>query len=131
MDRLKECLNKLEPLKGKSIDEFREDPYLQDVVERNLEVAAQSCIDIANRIISLEDLQKPSDYYRAIEILGEAGILPAEFAQDLAPIAGFRNVLVHQYLEVDQEELFGKLHNLEQLYQFSEYIKKYLEEKES
>jgi uncharacterized protein YutE (UPF0331/DUF86 family) len=35
---------------------------LQDIVERNLEVAIQSCIDIANRIISLDDLEKPKDY---------------------------------------------------------------------
>ena len=36
---------KLEPLKIKTSDEFASDLYLKDMVERNLEVAAQACID--------------------------------------------------------------------------------------
>ncbi|HPQ05458.1 MAG TPA: DUF86 domain-containing protein [Methanothermobacter sp.] len=30
-----------------------------------------------------------------IEILGEIGILPRDFADKFAPAAGFRNILVH------------------------------------
>lgn len=129
LERLRDCLNKLEPLADKSLDEINEEPYLQDVIERNFEVAAQSCIDISNRIISLEDLEKPSDYYQAIERLGENGIVPKDFAEDLAPIAGFRNLLVHQYLEIDQEEVYRYLQSLEQLYRFLEYIREWLAEK--
>ena len=62
LERLKKSLTKLEPLKERDKDEFFQDDYLQDIVERNLEVAIQSCIDIANRIISLEGLEKPKDY---------------------------------------------------------------------
>ena len=67
-------MRKLEPLREKEKEELRADPYLQDIVERNLEVAAQACLDIANRIISLEQLEKPRDYYEAILRLGEAKI---------------------------------------------------------
>lgn len=119
-------MSKLEPLKEKSLEEIEKDPYLQDVLERNFEVAAQSCIDIANRIISLEDLAKPSDYYQAIERLGENEIIPSKFAENLAPIAGFRNLLVHQYLEIDQEEVYRYLQNLDQLHQFMNYIRDWL-----
>ena len=76
-------------------------PYLKKIVECHIEVAAQACIDIANRIISVEQLGKLRDASGAIEILGEIGVLPREFAQSLAPIAGFRNILVHEYLEID------------------------------
>ncbi|WP_338835599.1 DUF86 domain-containing protein [Neomoorella thermoacetica] len=65
LEKLSECLTKLEPLKTKSFDDFEQDPYLRDIVERNLEVAAQCCIDIANRVISIEDLEKPEDYCAA------------------------------------------------------------------
>ena len=95
LEKLSNCLNKLEPLKDKTLEEIEDDPYLQDVIERNFEVAAQSCMDIANRIISRENLKKPADYYVAIERLGENKIIPGDFARDLAPIAGFRNLLVH------------------------------------
>ena len=53
MEKLLECLTKLEPLKTRSFDDFEQDSYLRDIVERNLEVAAQCCIDIANRVIAL------------------------------------------------------------------------------
>jgi predicted nucleotidyltransferase len=63
-----------------------------DAVERNLEVAAQCCIDICNRTIAVEGASKPQDYYDAIRRQGELGVLPPDFARELAPLAGFRNV---------------------------------------
>ena len=41
LDELSERLGRLEPLRGKSKAEFDRDPYLRDIAERNLEVAAQ------------------------------------------------------------------------------------------
>ncbi|MFP4392076.1 MAG: type VII toxin-antitoxin system HepT family RNase toxin [Desulfohalobiaceae bacterium] len=64
------------------------------MVERNLEVAAQCCIDICHRIIALKKAKKPVDSHEAILRIGELHILDAAFARRLAPIAGFRNVLL-------------------------------------
>ena len=71
-------MKKLEPFKAKKKEALLKDPYLQDIIERNLEVSAQSVIDIANRIISIEELEKPRDYHEAIIQLGKAGILPGK-----------------------------------------------------
>jgi len=130
LEKLAECLSKLEPLKGRPLEEFSEDAYLRDIVERNLEVAAQCCIDIANRMISLEGMEKPSDYYGALIQLGMSGILPLEFARHLAPIAGFRNILVHGYLEIDWNQVHSNLQSLDDLYKFAEFVKAWLEARE-
>ena len=126
LERLKKCLIKLEPFKEKSKKEFYQDEYLQDIVERNLEVAIQSCIDIANRIISLDELEKPKDYYGSIIRLGEESILPYDFAQKFAPVAGFRNILIHEYLDIDWDEVYKNLQKLNQFYEFMDYVKKWL-----
>jgi uncharacterized protein YutE (UPF0331/DUF86 family) len=63
---------------------------LRDLVERNFEIAVQCCIDISHRIIALEKARKPVDYYEAIALMGELGVLPVDLARRLAPIAGFR-----------------------------------------
>ena len=126
LERLKKCLIKLEPFKEKSKEEFLRDEYLQDIVERNLEVAIQSCIDIANRIISLDELEKPKDYYGSIIRLGEESILPYDFAQKFAPITGFRNILIHEYLDIDWDEVYKNLKKIDQFYKFMNYIKKWL-----
>ncbi len=126
LDELNERLARLQPFRDKARSEFDEDPYLRDIVERNLEVAAQSCIDISHRIISLEGARKPIDYYDAILRMGELNVLPAGFARHLAPLAGFRNVLVHEYLTVDWDEVYGALHRLEDLHRFAEYVRLWL-----
>jgi len=128
LERLKECLQKLEPLRAKSLEELLDDPYLQDIVERNLEVAAQCCLDIANRIISLEAARKPRDYYEGIIRLGEIGVLPADFARHFAPIAGFRNILVHEYLDLDWDEIYANLQTLDDIYVFAEWVRRWLKD---
>ena len=75
MEKLDICLKKLKPFQSMKKDEILSDPYFQDIIERNLQVAAQAVIDIANRIISLGSLGKPRDYYEAILRLGQANIL--------------------------------------------------------
>ncbi len=129
MEKLSVCLNKLEPFQSKEKEELLQDPYLQDIIERNLEVSAQSVIDIANRIISIENLEKPLDYYDAIMRLGEAGILPLKFAKKLAPIAGFRNILVHDYLDINWDEVYKNLHQLDDIVRFTKQIKTWMKEK--
>jgi len=120
-------LRKLEPLKTKPRGEFETNPYLKDIVERNLEVAAQACIDIANRIITVEGLEKPSDAYGAIEMLEKAEVLPSDLAHRLAPIAGFRNILVHEYLKIDWDQVLSNLQRLADLHKFAEHVKEWME----
>lgn len=123
-------MQKLEPLRAKSREALLEDPYLQDIVERNLEVAAQCCLDIANRIISLEAARKPQDYYEGIIRLGEIGVLPVEFARDFASIAGFRNILVHEYLDLDWDEVYANLQALDDMHIFAKQVRQWLENRE-
>lgn len=129
LDELNERLARLQPLQNKTRSDFDGDPYLRDIVERNLEIAAQCCIDICHRIIALEQARKPRDYYEAILIMGEMDILPADFAQRLAPLAGFRNILVHEYLGVDWEHVFAHLHNLDDLLRFASIIREWVAER--
>ena len=129
LDELNERLARLEPLRNKSRSDFDSDVYLRDIVERNLEIAAQCCIDISNRIISLEKAQKPKDYHEAIIRMGELGVLPSDFARSLAPIAGFRNILVHEYLSVDWDEVYKQLKNLDELVQYAGFVVEWLRKK--
>jgi len=120
----------LRPLSDKSRQDFDQDPYLRDIVERNLEIAIQCCIDISHRIIALENARKPTDYYEAILLMGEIGVLPSEFARGLAPIAGFRNILVHEYLRVDWDQVYAHLQQLENLERFRDLVQFWLAGKE-
>ena len=126
LDELNERLARLHPLQNKSRSEFDQDPYLRDIVERNLEVSIQCCLDICHRIIAIEKARAPVDYYESILIMGELGVLQPDFARSLAPVAGFRNVLIHEYVHLDWGRVYLHLQNLVDLERFSEAIRQWL-----
>ena len=45
---------------------------------------------------------------------------------ELAPIAGFRNILVHEYLSVDWNEVYNHLQDLDDLVHFAELVRSWL-----
>lgn len=119
-------LARLEPLRTKPKSEFAGDPYLRDIVERNLEIAARCCIDLGNRIVALEGAAKPRDYYEAITRLGELGVITPDLALRVAPIAGLRNVLIHQYTSIDWDQVYASLQRLDDLAQTAEQVRAWL-----
>lgn len=80
---------------------------LRDLAERNFEVAAQCVIDIAMRIGSMQQAPRSSDGATAIRRLGELGVLPPDEAAALAPLADFRDVLAHEYIDIDWDVVYG------------------------
>jgi uncharacterized protein YutE (UPF0331/DUF86 family) len=105
-------LAELQPLKARARSDSDKDPYLRDIVERNLEIAAKCCIDVSNRIISLEAAQKPIDYYDVILRTGGLEIPLADLTRQSGPLAGFCDTLVHEYLADDWDQVFQALHHL-------------------
>ena len=95
-------------------------------VERGLQLCAQNVLDIATHIAAAEGRDVP-DYASAITALGRLEILPSDFASDFSSVAGFRNVLVHGYLEVDLQLLHRLLNErLEDFETFIAHIEDYL-----
>jgi uncharacterized protein YutE (UPF0331/DUF86 family) len=69
-------------------------------IERGLQVCVQNCLDVATHLAAAAGRDVP-DYASALDLLANLGVLPPDFAARFRGIAGFRNVLVHGYLEVD------------------------------
>jgi uncharacterized protein YutE (UPF0331/DUF86 family) len=63
-------------------------------------------------------------------MMGELGILSADFARRLAPLAGFRNILIHEYLGIDWDQVYKNLMDLDDLVLFAEKIRLWLTDKE-
>ncbi len=88
------------------------------VVERGLQLCAQNALDVATHLAAGAGRDVP-DYGVAIDRLRDLGILPPEFAARFRAVAGFRNVIVHGYLEVDPMVVHRLLN--ERLDDFSEF----------
>jgi uncharacterized protein YutE (UPF0331/DUF86 family) len=127
LDGLSEYVGYLKNYQRFTIDDLRNDPTLRGAVERYLHLSAECVIDIAEIMISELGLRKPEEYRESIDILGEAGIIPDEFAYYFSPVAGFRNILVHEYAKIDLSEVHRHLQkDLRDFEKFSKYIVDYL-----
>lgn len=43
-------------------------------------------------------------------------------------IAGFRNILVHEYLDLDWDEIYANLQALDDLYVFAKRVRRWMED---
>ena len=70
-------------------------------VEHTLQLAIQAALDAASQVVSAKRLGEPETNRALFEHLGRYGIIGPDLVEPLAAMAGFRNVLVHGYQEVD------------------------------
>ena len=80
-------------------------------IEHTLQLAIQACLDAASHVVSDERLGEPSTTRELFSLLARAGRLSQELAQKLSAAAGFRNVLVQGYAEVDSRVTRDVLEN--------------------
>ena len=82
-------------------DRLREDVREQRFTEHTLQLAIQSALDVASHIVSDDRLGEPRTNRELFDLLAGHGWIDAELAEPLRDMAGFRNVLVNGYDEVD------------------------------
>ena len=88
-------------------------------------------IDINEYLITQSakpDLELPKTYRETFLALGKLGILPQDFASDIAKSAGFRNAIVHEYNNLDKNEVYKTVGQaVSQYKEYCRYIMRYLE----
>ncbi len=64
---------------------------------------------MANHIIASMGLRRPEDYKDVFVILEENHVLPKALSEKLQNMAKFRNLLVHFYTKLDDEQIFASM----------------------
>jgi uncharacterized protein YutE (UPF0331/DUF86 family) len=82
-------------------DAIRHDVRERRFVEHTLQIAIQAALDVASHVVSDERLGEPETNRALFDLLTESGRLPAALGRTLRDMAGFRNVIVHGYQDVD------------------------------
>jgi uncharacterized protein YutE (UPF0331/DUF86 family) len=115
-----ENLKALEPIQGMNREEYARDLYKRKATERLLQELIEAAIDINIHMIVGSGHIPPDDSYGSFIQAGELGILSPGLAEKLAPSAGLRNRLVHEYDRLDHSEILKAVAIAESLY--SRYI---------
>ena len=77
------------------------DPVFTLAAERALHVAAEAIFDVGHHVLAGRGLPVPATYREIVPALVAAGVLSANMSDRLAGLAGLRNLLVHDYAEID------------------------------
>ena len=93
----------LEEFSDITIQSYKSDWKVQRIIERTLQMMIETCIDIANHIISDKGLRPPTSYSDTFNILLENNIIDAGLYQVMDKMTKFRNIVVHRYEDVDAE----------------------------
>jgi len=116
-----QALQTLRKHRGRPVDVLKSDREECWVVERGLQLCTQNVLEVATHLAASAGRDVP-DYATAIDQLADLAILPGEFAKRFRAVAGFRNVIVHGYLDVDLEIVHRLLN--ERLDDFAEFARR-------
>ncbi|OGD92419.1 hypothetical protein A2697_00945 [Candidatus Curtissbacteria bacterium RIFCSPHIGHO2_01_FULL_41_44] len=131
--RIKEIRKRITTLdknfKGIPQEQFLQDETANAAAERNLQIAIQACLDIANHIVAALGLERPiKETAEAFVSLAQEKIIPETFVDTMVKITGYRNILVHGYLDVNRHITYDNIRNhLVDLSKFARYIENFLE----
>jgi len=109
LQKLGDYLSFLEGCRNYSLEEFMDDPHRYGSVERFLQLSIEAVNDIGSHIIADENYG-PVNRAADIPILLEQQELIDSAARDVwIRMIGFRNILVHDYLDVDRTIVYQVL----------------------
>lgn len=106
---LAEHVSDLKALQKVTFDEYEGNKVLRGYVERTLQVCVQICLDISGHLIAEFGFRHPRDNRDTFVVLREESIIPEDFLPNLLNMAGFRNIVVHDYARVDNAIVYGIL----------------------
>jgi len=86
----------------------------------------EACIDIAQHICSAQGWGPPADNADAMKVLGRHEVLTTQVSDAMRKAVGFRNVLVHEYVEVSDDIVASRLVDLRDLEQYVEQVTAFL-----
>lgn len=102
LEQLGEYLTILERYRRYDLDEFLAEPERYGSAERFLQLAIEATLDMGSHIIADENLGSVEQSRDIPRRFREHGLITEGLEQRWIRMIGFRNILVHEYLEVDR-----------------------------
>jgi len=100
---------------------------IRGMVERYLYLLCQSVIDLADSFIAYKKFRQPVSSRESFDILFEEKIIAKQMKEELKNLVGFRNILAHEYTNVNYDIVFEVLQNkIDDTKKFINKINKYI-----
>lgn len=110
IDELDKYLCEIQSIAPKDFEDFKR-IEIKRSSERLLQLSIECIIDICKIIVSNLKLGLPSEENDLFDKMEREKIITEEMALILKEMKGFRNILVHEYTEVDDEIVYSVIKN--------------------
>lgn len=109
LKELEENIRELRSFQAEDAHRIKRDRRLTWALRYGVLETIQIVIDVACAVVSRHNLGYPDSYAECLRILGRHNYLGDELTQRLVRAVGMRNVLVHEYLDVDDQLVLDAL----------------------
>lgn len=125
-----DSIERLKAFKDVSSETFLSDRDQQDIASFRLIVATEAAIDLCLHVSAKRLGKVAEDYAACFQLLADHEVVDKALASRPARMARFRNLLVHQYWEIDYARLYEIItgRDLEDLQAFVAQISRLMED---
>ena len=132
LSTIMENLDLLRPIARLSFVDYQGDIYRRKATERMLQIIVEAAVDVCTHLLVGTGHPAPADNYQAfLDLAEKCRVIDLTFAQALAPSAGLRNRLVHEYERIDDRVVFQAVsRTLDTFPRFVQAVSNYLQKVE-
>lgn len=121
--RIEHHVRRLREKQSVPLEAFRANEDIQDIVLRNLQNGIQGCLDLASHLVGDEGWKVPSTQAGLFQTLSDHKVITQDEADRMKAMVGFRNLIVHEYAEVNFEKVYDILiHHLDDFTHFCRQV---------
>ncbi|UBF30652.1 DUF86 domain-containing protein (plasmid) [Kovacikia minuta CCNUW1] len=126
LSRMVDRIDRLKLFEGLPLEEYLQDDLKQAAIERLLEAIIDAALSINKTLLRRGAGIIPADSesfknFESFILMAENGFITVELANQLAPSGSFRNVLAHEYDDIDPTQVYNALQKA--LTQYPQYVK--------
>ncbi|PIS31182.1 hypothetical protein COT42_01720, partial [Candidatus Saganbacteria bacterium CG08_land_8_20_14_0_20_45_16] len=83
--------------------------YLKSTAELLIQLIVECASDINNHVVVESGRRPPEDYTSSFIRASEAGLIKCDLADRIKGSGGMRNVIVHEYMDIDDDKIYKTL----------------------
>lgn len=130
LEELKTAIRKIEDM-DLTLETILGDEDIQDLIDRRMQIAIENCIDIVTHLSAGLELPRKEYASDIFLLLGKNDILSEDITRKMAGATGLRNILVHEYADIDYKLAYSDLKDkLKDLKTFARQVIEFLEKQD-
>jgi len=116
LNKLIQYLKEISGIIDYTFQDYLDNYFIKRTTERLLQLIVEVATDINGHIAIDAGNRPPKNYFESFIILAELEVIDRELAKKLAPSAGMRNRLVHEYEEIDDKIVYENIPEAIEMY---------------